>query len=187
MIIKVTLVSTEVADSRRTVKVNASGRVDPRRADEAVPYGLDSVPVRDVRAFYATTENTTQPDIVVGYVNEHVKAQTGEARLYSTDSAGAFKYNVWLRASGEVLIGDSDTPADYTKHLTQYEALKSAFDDLKGKVNDLITKYNTHVHPATLAVSGASATGSTSATLTTETPATSDMSGAKIDHIKTKA
>jgi len=178
----VTVTGTEVENGYRAIQVNALGGNDARTPQEMLPPGLDCVPVKDAKAYYMTTASFTSADIVLGYVNKSPKAQPGESRLYSTDTDGGFKYNVWLRAAGEVLIGDSDDPSDYDKHLTQYEALRSAFDDLKGKLNDLINKYNTHTHTGVQTGSGTSAV-----TAATETPATSDMSSAKIDHTKTKA
>lgn len=47
--------------------------------------------------------------------------------------------------------------------------LTTKLNNLENLVNDLISKYNNHVHVATLAVSGASATGSTNPTLSVET------------------
>ena len=60
-------------------------------------------------------------------------------------------------------------------NLVKFSQLESGFDELKKKVNDFITKYNTHIHPATA--------GTTSATSTIETPTVASIKGAKIDNI----
>lgn len=73
------------------------------------------------------------------------------------------------------------------------KGLLKKINNLENLINDLINKYNSHVHPATLAVSGGSATGTTSVTTQLETgtiaPITSeaDLTNADVAHGKITA
>lgn len=99
--------------------------------------------------------------------------QKGETLIYSYDAAGALKAKILLNASGEIVLnGGTDFAVAYTD-------LKSAFDTLKGDLNNLISVFNSHVHPGVTA-GGAS----TSATVTPGTASAADMAGAKVATVK---
>jgi hypothetical protein len=92
-------------------------------------------------------------------------AEVGSIRLYSDNGY------VHLRANGNLeLLGDS-------KHMVRYEELETAYNSVKTTLNELITKYNTHTHPIP--------TGSSGTTPATQTPNSGDITGAKINEIKT--
>ena len=65
-----------------------------------------------------------------------------------------------------------------TDFMVRYSELESAFNELRDDFNNLVTKFNTHVHPSP-------AGGSTGPTPTGGTPSTADITGAKINEIKT--
>jgi hypothetical protein len=76
-----------------------------------------------------------------------------------------------LTPAGDIFLnGNTDNAVAYTD-------LKTAFDNLKSELNAFITKYNT----ATYTISGVGTTGKTSAPAT---PATADMTGAKVNNVK---
>lgn len=122
------------------------GKSDVRTAVEAGPYGTDSNPVKDMIALYGQSE-TTGKQYIIGYLNKNRLAAGGEHRIFATDANGAFKFNVWLRADGTILIGDSDDPTSYTNFVVKYNELKTEYDKTK--------LYLTTLKTATLAVATA--------------------------------
>lgn len=179
-----TILSAMVSSGKRLLNINGRGSNDPRTPAECPDFGIDSVPFKGSRGYYASTSTFTTPDLIIGYENTQVKAEAGETRVYSTDNTGAFKYNVWVRNDGTVFIGDSDVPSDYTKNLTQYQALETAFNELKGKHNDLVNAFNAHMHPT--AGTGAPSTPTAIPGSIPAIPSSANITPAKIDHIKTK-
>jgi hypothetical protein len=158
------------------VKVLRSGKSDTREAYQVTPFGDDSNPVNfeGMRAVFCDTE-VKGDQIILGYIHPSQLSGIGEKRIFSTDSNGQVKFYIWLHSDGTCDFGGS------ANHLAQYEALKTAFDQLKSDFNDLVTKFNAHVHPGV--TSGSS---STTATITPGTPSSADMSGAKLDNLKTQ-
>lgn len=101
-------------------------------------------------------------------VNDGVdpEAQAGEEIIYSRDSEGAKAAQIILRANGDIEInGDADFAVRFSPLETQFNELKNAF--------------NTHTHLYTPGTGTPTQTGS-------GTPqSAADISGAKIDTIKT--
>jgi hypothetical protein len=71
----------------------------------------------------------------------------------------------------------------YQELETGFNQLKNDHNDLVNKYNDLVTKFNTHVHSGV--TTGPGASGPTSLTGQAENESSADISGAKIDEIKT--
>jgi hypothetical protein len=93
--------------------------------------------------------------------------------LFSVDpSTGEEKTYINLKSNGDIeLNGNSD-------NAVRYSELKTAMDELKDDFNTFVAKYTTHTHLDSIG----GTTGTTSA------PATNtsfDISGSKIDTIKT--
>lgn len=132
------IVSTLLANGRRKIKAIVFGLTDVRECYEAAPYGIDSNPVANIDGVYVQTSSNGN-SVIVGYVTNNRKADTGEFRAYSTDSSGAFKYNIWLRSSGEVLIGESDTPSAYTENLIKYNAFNTIMQSYLTTLNAAIS------------------------------------------------
>lgn len=170
----VNVVSAKIAETYREVKIKLHGDKDVRTADEAMPYGWDSSPVKDMVAILAPTQNNGQP-VIIGYINKNQLAEVGETRMYSTDADGALQTYVWLKNDGTMEVGgDAD-------NMVRYSKLETAFNELKGKVNSLVTAYNAHTHILALSAG----TGTAATTATTATASTADITQAKIDEIKT--
>lgn len=171
------IISTAITSGARVLKVLGFGRADGdvREVKEAMPFGLDSNPVKGMSAILAETTANGSP-VVIGYINKNQLAEVGGSRLYSTDSDGAVQIALYLRADGTMEIGGN------ANHMTQYEGMKDAYDELRDDLNDLISKFNSHTHPYT----NVSTPATTSPTATTATPSSADMSGAKLDNIKTQ-
>ena len=99
--------------------------------------------------------------VIIGYVNKNAIAEVGGLRLFSTNSAGAEQFYVYLRASNNLELGGD------ARHLARFEELETAFNELK-------SAYNSHTHLST-------ATGTP--TSTTSAASSADISACKIDNI----
>jgi len=158
---------------RRLIKVRVLGLNDIRTAFEVTPFGIDSNPIKDMRAIYSETANKGKR-VIIGYFNKNQLAAVGETRLFSTDANGTLKTYVWLLNDGTIKIGGD------TKHMVRFEELETAFNKLKSDFNSLVTTYNSHVHSG-VTTGG----GSSGPTPSSGTASTADISGAKIDSVKT--
>lgn len=117
--------------------------------------------------------------------------EKGETLIYSYDDAGAIVGKIHIKINGDMQIdagggatlnilsggnieinGNADSAVAFTD-------LKTAFDQLKTDLNNLVTIFNAHVHPGV--TSGGS---STTATVTPGTPSAADMSGAEVPTVK---
>lgn len=172
----VKVISTELDNlQRRAVKVLRFGKSDVQTADQVLPHGIDSNPVKDMIAVYGQTEQRGET-VIVGYLNRNMAADVGELRLYSTDANGQLKIYHWLKNDGTMELGGS------AKHLARFEELKSGFDGLKQTVNDLISAFNSHMHAT--AGTGPPSPPTPGAGIPA-TPSSASIDSAKIDEIKT--
>lgn len=148
--------------------------------DEVGPWGIDSNAVNDIGAAH-TTSSVMGEDVVLGYFIKEKKAERGETRIFSTNASGAEQTRIWLHADGTIELGGTGDANSNTNHATQYEALKTAFDELKSDFNDFVNNtYNAHTHPYV----NVAASATTSVTTSLGTPSAADMSNAKLDKIK---
>jgi|LakMenEpi03Aug12_release.lakeMendotaPanAssembly.Ray.scaffolds.fasta_scaffold1121633_2 hypothetical protein len=153
-----------IRGTRRIVQVSLFKKA--REIPQALPYGVDSAPVREMVAVYANTADMGN-SVIVGYVYKDAVAEVGSIRLYSENGY------VYLRANGNLeLLGDS-------KHMVRYEELETGFNSLKQSVTDLVTVFNAHTHTST------APTTPTSTPLSAAIPPTATITGAKINEIKT--
>lgn len=168
----VKVISTSLKSAKRLIKFLRYGRADVKENMECSPYGLDSNPIKDTRAVYTQTTSASQ-SVVIGYVNTMQKADVGEFRTFATNANGVEVFYTWMKADGSMEIGgDSD-------NMVRFSPLEAEFNKLRDDFNNFInTKYNLHTHPT-------AAPGPPSVTVTVGTPSTADISGAKIDEIKT--
>jgi len=110
--------------------------------------------------------------VMVTFINE----TTGFISLYS-------EVDKILRKVGDRYIQiDEDfiEVGGATDFMVRFSVMETAFNTLKTDFNNLIIAYNAHVHPGVTA-GGAS----TSATPSTGSSSSADISGAKIDEVKT--
>ncbi len=138
------------------VKIDPGGEANLTAQHFACP-GDDSHPLPgDYVASSPSTGSGTEQ--ITGYIDPANAGQAGpgEKRIYSRDSSGTVVAVVWLRDDGTIEIGLDPTDAAAVASIVD-----ARLDALESKLNGLITKYNTHVHPATM--------GSTSPTATQET------------------
>lgn len=155
-----------IRSTRRIVQVSLFKKA--REIPQALPYGVDSAPVREMVAVYANTADMGN-SVIVGYVYKDAVAEVGSIRLYSDSGY------VHLRANGNLeLLGD-------TKHMVRYEELETGFNSLKQSVTDLTVLFNAHVHNI---IAPTPATPVT-VPLALATPPTATITAAKINEIKT--
>jgi len=166
MKITLSLVKENIIDSFRSLKVFQFGA---KTADVAAPFGDDSAPLENMSAIFADTSNIGEP-VIIGYLNKNQIATEGEKRIFSLDpDTGNISFAVHLRTDGTCEIGGD------TDFMVRYSALETAFNELKDK-------FNTHIHTTTGTV-GPTAVPGVITPPTTQSNA--DISGAKIEEIKT--
>jgi len=171
--------SSAVENGRRIIKVLRKGKADVQTAFEAMPFGTDAMPVKDLIAIYAET-SIKGKKVIVGYINKNQLAEVGENRTYSTDENGDVKTFIWLKNDGQMQIGGD------TDHMVRFSEMETAFNALKADFNDFVsTTYGPHTHITTATISASAVPGVLSPTTSQGTPSDADISGAKIDEIET--
>jgi hypothetical protein len=126
-------ISTELDSlKRRLVKVLRYGKSDVQTCIQALPYGVDSNPIKDMVAVYCETSEKGKVAIV-GYFNKNQLAEVGEYRTFSTDENGVVKFYTWLKNDGTMEIGGD------TNFAVKYNELKSEYDKTKTYLTTLKT------------------------------------------------
>jgi hypothetical protein len=111
---------------RRILKAIRFGTKDGKQSFEAMPYGIDSSPIKGMRAIYAPT-GTSGKSVIIGYINTDQIAEEGETRIFSSGG------EIWLRTNGTCeILGTGN-------FLVKFNELETAFNQLK-------TDFNTHTH-----------------------------------------
>ena len=162
------------------VKVLRYGNKDVSTPLVSLPYGIDSKPIENKRGVVSDTRKKGK-NVILGYLLDSDKTESGEIRLYATDDDGVEKFYVHLKKDGTCEIGgDVDNAVRYSK-------LETAFNELKENFNKLVTTYNSHVHPVPTATALAvpPATGITTITVLQGVQSVADITPAKIKEIKT--
>lgn len=173
----VKVISTqEEAETRRLIKVLGLGKEDVQEHFQVSSFGDDSNPVKDMVAIYAETNDIGHP-VIIGYINKNQIADVGEKRIFSTDIDGNVVFYLHLKNDGTAEFGGD------SRHMVRYEELESAFNQLKSDFNSHVAAYNSHVHPFVGLAAGVP--GVTVVTTSAANPSSADISGAKIDEIKT--
>jgi hypothetical protein len=124
--------------ARRLVKSLVLGKRDVQLSYEASPFGVDGKPVADMRAVHVRT-GVKGETAIIGYINLNQKAKDGELVLYSTkaDDGSSEQAYMHLKNDGDLeLNGDQD-------HLVRFSELKSAYDELRGDLNEMVSTWNT--------------------------------------------
>lgn len=113
----------------------------------------------------------------------------GEKKIYAVDSGNNVVAWIYLKGDGSIRLDNGSGSLELTASgnvvnndgsdwVTQFTAMKSAFDTLKSDLNTFITTYNTHVHSGVM-----TGGGSSGPTPSTGTSSTADMSGAKVETV----
>lgn len=119
-----------LSNLKRILKVEQFG---VKTASESSPFGLDSVPLKNMTAIYSDTSNNSE-SVILGYINESQLALPGEFRIYSLDSNKNLKSFIWLKVDGSIEINGSSNFA------VKYTELQSALSLLSTNINTENTK-----------------------------------------------
>lgn len=158
MITLQTVISQTLDKGKRIITSLGWGKFNNTTASQAAPFGVDSVPVKDMIALYAKTSNDAER-VIVGYINKWCLADAGEIRIYSTKADGSEGTRVWVQDDGVIEIGGTGAKGSNANHLVRWEDLNTALQQLKSDMqSDMVTIFNAHVHPTPSGVSGATTT-----------------------------
>ena len=156
------LKSVSIEAKQRILKVLQYG---PKTANEVTPFGLDSSPLENYTAIYAETANAGE-SLIIGYIQKTQLAKQGEARLFSLDSNGLLKAEIFCKADGTIILNGGGFNS------VRYENLNSELQQLKTDINTELLKVQTAI--TTLGGTYANA------------PLNLDLTTAKSDTIKIK-
>ena len=156
------LKSVAIEQGQRILKVLQYG---PKTANECGPFGLDSSPLENYTAIYSETANAGE-SLIIGYIQKTQLAKQGEARLFSLDSNGLLKAEIFCKADGTIILNGGINSS------IRYEPLNTELQKLKNDINTELLKVQTAI--TTL--------GGTYA----NTPLILDITTAKSDTIKIK-
>ena len=140
------------------------GTSDVQEPIQVAPHGIDSNPVKGMKAIYSPT-NERGKNIIIGYMNADMLAAVGETRVFATDADGDLKTFIWLKADGSMQLGGSADNA------VRYSPLNDGLQDLKTAINAELVKVQT----AIVSIGGAYSRVDVSV----------DITDSKIDEIKT--
>ena len=156
------LKSIAIEQGQRILKVMQYG---PKTANECGPFGLDSSPLENYTAIYSETANVGE-SLIIGYIQKTQLAKQGEARLFSLDSNGLLKAEIFCKADGTILLNGGGFSS------VRYENLNNELQKLKNDINTELSKVQAAINTL----------GGTYA----NTPLILDLTTAKSDTIKIK-
>jgi hypothetical protein len=165
---------TKLSDlAYRIVKGLLKGKSDVHEAKQVAPHGIDSNPIEDMIAIYAATGEKGKP-VVVGYINKNMAVDTGEIKMFSTDSDGEEQIYILLKNDGTAEVNGSGD------NLVRWSELKQELDNWKQTIDQHITQtFTAHTHTGNL---GAPTSPPSSPGQST----TLDMPNSKIENLKTE-
>lgn len=123
-----TVISTSLDSFKRRLVKFYITKNNTQECKEAGPFGFDSNPFPKMKAIYAATAAKGRP-VIIGYINLDQAAELGESRMYAMNGNREIVTFLWAKANGDILLGGD------AKTLIQYEAMKTAFDQLKVDLN----------------------------------------------------
>lgn len=114
------------------IKILRFGKNDVQTADNVLPYGVDSKPIKNVRAVHSDTSNDAE-SVVLGYLLKSEHTEEGEIRVYSTDTQGVESFFIMLKKDGTCEIGGG---ADF---LVKYNELNTDLGSFITSLNSKLT------------------------------------------------
>jgi hypothetical protein len=116
--------------SKEFIKVLRSGKQDVVTADQYLPYGIDSKPIKDILGLFAQTAGSETA--VFGYKTNTETTKEGEIRIYATDSAGIEQFSALFKNDGTVEFGG--TADNFVRYLKLNQGLQNFVTDLNAKL-----------------------------------------------------
>lgn len=120
---------------KRVLKVSQFGA---KTADECLPFGIDSVPIKGMSTIYAETSNDAE-SLILGIINESQEAESGETRFYSMDENKAVKSVIYLKKDGTIEFNGN------TYSMVRFEPLKTGLQNYDVLINAELTKIQTAI------------------------------------------
>lgn len=151
----------------RVIAALLFGGSDIRDVNEATPAGIDSSPIKGMKAIYAKTSSNGEP-VIIGYVKKDVIAKPGEWRAFSQDANGNMLFNIYCTESGTLLLGTSETAGAYVDNLMRYAQFNTIMQTYLTALNAAVTTSITNLGGAYV------------------TPPAPNFTAAKINEIKTQ-
>ena len=158
------IISTAVTKGKLIVKILGLGSKDVQTVYNVLPFGIDSNPVPNLRALFDRTDSLEER-ILLGIILENAIAQSGETRIYATNSSGADVFSLYLKNTGIAEFGGN---SDFA---VRYGKLNDGLQSLKSDINGELDKIKTAI----------TSLGGTY----TKTNVSVDITAAKINNIKT--
>lgn len=115
---------------KRVLKVSQFGA---KSADECLPFGIDSVPIKGMSTIYAETSNDAE-SVILGVINESQISESGETRFYSMDANKAVKSTVYLKKDGTIEFNGN------TYSMVRFEPLKTGLQNSDTALNAELVK-----------------------------------------------
>lgn len=172
---KLSTVISNVTGTFRTIKAYTMGK-NVETANYVGPGNIDFNPVKNMKAIFAKTKNSSEP-VIIGYINKTIitDLEEGEGVFFSTDGKTALA-TIKARKNGDIEInGNSD-------NAVRFSELESAYNQLKSDHDSLVSAFNQHVHPT--AAVGPPSPPTPVPSVIPASNSTGDISGAKIDNVK---
>ena len=120
---------------KRILKVLEMGA---KTADECLPFGIDSVPLKDMSTIYGYTSNDAE-SVILGVINESQEAESGEIRFYSMDENKAVKSTIYLKKDGTIEYNGN------TYSMVRFEPLKTGLQNSDTDLNLELVKIQTAI------------------------------------------
>ena len=118
---------------RQTAKVLRFGNSDAKEQKVALPFGVDSAPIKDLIAVHAET-SVRGKSVIIGYLNKQAIAGAGESRIFATDSSGNLANDIYIKNNGDILVGGQ------TDNFVKFTALNSSLQLMIIAINAEFTK-----------------------------------------------
>jgi len=169
-----TVIQSLIKSGIRVIKSKTWGS-NVETADFVSSGGIDFNPPNNMKGIFVNTGNSSQP-VCIGFILKSAieELDTGELALFSINDSEAIQATLIARKNGDIEInGNSD-------YMVRYSKLEEAYNQLKSDFDSLVSTFNSHVHPGVL-----SGGASTAPTITPGSPSTGDITGSKIDNVKT--
>jgi hypothetical protein len=167
------ILSTTTETGIRIIKVLGIGK-NVKTVYNSQPFGIDSTPKKNFKGVVIDTASTGE-SVLIGLLNQEVKTEEGEIRLYSIKANDTESFYVYLKKDGTCEIGGN------TNFAVKYNELKAEYDKTKLYLSTLKTATQSALVAIDALIPGTSA--AFIATMTTQV--LGDFSLAKNDKIKT--
>jgi len=113
--------------ARGVIKVLRFGKSDVLNAEQFLPFGIDSQPIKDLQALHTNTA-ANDAGAIIGYLCRS-ELKNGETQIYAKDKNGDFLFYIYMRADGRAEFGGA---AD---NLVRFAELDKALQNFKAEVN----------------------------------------------------